>query len=130
MMGALVILALGVVALVYVLRPLKDGPRGDVPLNSVALEDALERKRTAFGALIDIEEERSIGKMSSDDYASLRREYEAEALEALNALDQMDATQDDPLEAEIAEFRNKMACPACGAPRRSGGVCERCGEQP
>lgn len=113
----------------YVLSPLRSGPRRDIPSTSMRAEDAEEKKRAALTALIDIEEERSIGKMSEADFDSLRAEYEAEALEALIELDGLDATPDvdQELETEISALKTKMTCPSCGSLRQPGKACAQCG---
>jgi hypothetical protein len=50
---AIALVALG--ALIYVAGPLRSGPRRDPAGRSALAEDAGERKRAAFGALLDIE---------------------------------------------------------------------------
>lgn len=124
------IVALTAVAvLAYVLVPLRSGPRQDVPVTSVLIEDAEEKKRSAFTALIDIEEERTIGKLSERDFDALRTEYETEAFQALVELDALEAApgDDGALEDEISAIRSKMTCSSCGALRPPGKACERCG---
>lgn len=126
--AALVALA-ALAMLAYVLNPLRSGPRRDIPSTSMRAEDAEEKKRAALTALIDIEEERSIGKMSQTDFDALRAEYEAEALEALIELDGLEATPDvdQELEVEISALKTKMTCPSCGSLRQPGKACNHCG---
>lgn len=82
--------------------------------------------RSALSGIVDIEEERSIGKLGDADFDVLRRQYEAQALAALRELDAINQAPDD-LEAEIAAMRERLACPECGAIRGTAKVCERCG---
>ncbi|MEO8323828.1 MAG: hypothetical protein ABI571_06795 [Actinomycetota bacterium] len=129
MIEAAIVSLAALATLAYVLNPLRSGPRRDIPLTSMRAEDAEEKKRAALTALLDIEEERSIGKMSNADFDALRAEYEAEALEALIELDELDAVPDvdQDLEAEISALKTKMTCPSCGAMRKAGKACDECG---
>lgn len=124
----LVVLA-ALCGIAYVLSPLRAGPRRDIPTSSIAFEEANERRRAAFTALLDIEEERDIGKLSAEDFKSLQGEYEVEALHAIDALERIgDSPENDQeLEAEIADLKNKMTCPNCGALRKPGETCNACG---
>jgi hypothetical protein len=127
-----IIAALAVVLLVYVLGPLRTS--GDTEPSYAALRRAelTGRKRAALEAILDMEGERSVGKLSAEDYDVLRREYELEAITALRELDRVSgadsaAPSDDRLEAEIAALRDELRCPNCGAPRARGRACKRCG---
>jgi hypothetical protein len=119
------LLALG--AIFYVTRPL-GRTRPDAE-RSAAIEAADVRKTMALSAIVDLEEERKMGKLSDADFERLRAQYEAEALEALKELDSVKRVQvpeEDPLEAEIAAVRKRLQCPNCGALRTSGGSCPQC----
>jgi hypothetical protein len=124
---ALIVVALVAVALVYIAapirRPLPAGQDPPVP------DDALERKRAALSGLVDLEEEFQEGKLTKDDFDSLRRTYERDAIDALRDLDAKhdEDVLDDEIEREIADARTRLACPDCGAPRGAGQTCERCG---
>ncbi|MDQ3878527.1 MAG: hypothetical protein M3290_09310 [Actinomycetota bacterium] len=128
MIADLAIAILACAAIAYVAGAPRRAP-GRFPDLVRATEDELNsKKRSALGAIIDIEDERTVGKLSQEDFEILRREYEAEALDALMELDSLGSVPDDDLlEAEIAEMRARLACPRCGAPRLSAGPCERCG---
>jgi hypothetical protein len=125
----LLIAALGIAVLVWVARPLRRGPVVDEPLPSQQLEEANAKKRGALLAIVDIENERVTGKLSQTDFMALRSEYETQALLALREADALrDSTFDDEeLEKEIAAIRERLRCPNCGAARRPGEPCERCG---
>lgn len=130
MIETLVIAALGVAALAWTISPLRSGPRSDAARTSVLVEEADERKRSALIAIIEIEEEHGVGKLSDDDHDELRVQYENQLLAALRELDELGAerqSEDLKLEAEIARIRAEMVCPACGAIRPAGGSCPRCG---
>ncbi len=131
MVAVIVVVLLLGLALAYVLTPLRRGggepddpdPRGQ------AEADAEDKKNSALGALVDIEDEREVGKLSTADFEMLRREYEAEALAALHELDDIHFTYrtDEALEAEIAAVRAGLECPSCGGARPPGEPCPRCG---
>ena len=129
MIQALLIAALAIAVLAWVAVPLRRGPKVDEPLPSAQLEEADARKRAALVAIVDIETERATGKLSEDDFAALRSDYETRALVALREADALrDSTYDDAeLEQEIAAVRERLRCPDCGAARRPGKSCERCG---
>jgi hypothetical protein len=126
--AAAIVALLAIVALAYVGAPLRRRrpPRHPADEPS-AVTEAEGRKRAALAALMDLEEERAVGKLSDKDFVALRAEYEAEAIAALKALDIAVLAPDDPLEAEIAAYRLRLQCPACGALRPAEGTCPRCG---
>ncbi len=127
------IIALGVLA--WVTLPLRKGRAQDAPEPSRALEEAVADKRAALLAIVDIENERAVGKMSQADFDSLKAEYEGQALTALRTADALRASAtrshepewDDELELEIAAVRERLSCPNCGAARTPGEACEQCG---
>jgi hypothetical protein len=120
---------LAVAALAYVAAPLRRGPRRSFPDKSEEVARIGERKAAALTAILDIEEERDVGKLSVRDFELLRDQYEREALTALHELDAIQASElgDEELEAEIAAARTRMVCPSCGRPSPTGGRCTRCG---
>jgi hypothetical protein len=130
-MEIVIALALLAMALAYALAPVVRGARSEVEMTSVAVEEATARKHAALGALVDVENERAIGKLSGADFVALRDEYERQALDALRELDVLGAQslEDDELEAEIAEMRARMTCPHCGALRTPGEACTKCGRE-
>jgi hypothetical protein len=119
------------VAGIFISIPLMRGGRQEVDSVSIRLEEAGARKEAALGSLVDIENERLIGKLSTGDFEILRDEYEAEALAALKELDAIEQGEadDDELEAEIAAIRARMECPECGGPRVPGEACSKCGHE-
>ena len=128
MIATIAIAVLAVAALIYVAAPLRRGPRFEVDTGPTPQEEARDDKVVALAAIVDLEQERDAGKLSADDFAFLRGEYERDALEALRKLDATGETSlDDELEREIAAARQRLACPSCGAPRDAGTPCARCG---
>ncbi|MGH2736886.1 MAG: hypothetical protein ACRDKZ_15000 [Actinomycetota bacterium] len=128
MIAAVFVGVLACLALAYVLAPTRRGPRFDAPMTTEEFERADARKRAALTALVDLEGERAVGKLSEADFVTLRAEYEAEALSALRRLDALrDSDDDDEIEREIAALRERLTCPNCGAAKAPGQACERCG---
>jgi hypothetical protein len=120
---------LAVAVLAWVLAPILLGrvrkQRSD-PLPPAAAT----RKSTALAAIVDLEEERALGKLATPDFEALRANYEAEALAALRELTAASAIptpSDEALEAEIAELRAALACPRCGRALGGAGTCSQCG---
>lgn len=129
MTQALIIAVLAVAALAYVAAPLRRKDPESAIDPAIELE---EKKVVALTAILDLENERDVGKLSEEDFAELRGAYEAQALDALHQLDGTAASDElDPVEREIALVRERLSvsrCPACGAPRRRGrNTCQSCG---
>lgn len=135
MIPALIVAVLVLVALVWVLGPVRRGHRRDADAGSLRLEEAVAQKDAALMAMVDIENERELGKLSDADFEALRAEYEREALTALRALESVKVDDaDDRLEAEIAAMKARLGgvprgatCPECGAERPPGRPCPSCG---
>ena len=127
-----VVALLACAALAYVALPL--GRRGRAEKEPSVEGELDARKTTALSAIVDLENERLVGKLSEEDFDVLRAQYEAEALQALTELDAVRArsqeggrgTSDPGLEAEIAEMRRRLACPRCGTLRTPEGTCAQC----
>lgn len=128
-----VVALLACAALAYVALPLgqRRGRKEETPSAEAELD---ARKTTALSAIVDLENERLVGKLSDEDFDVLRAQYEAEALRALTELDALRAQSDAgagdgddaSLEAEIAEMRRRLACPRCGRLRTTDGTCSQC----
>lgn len=129
MAGMAVVIVLVVFALLYVAQPFRRKDTAEMQSGPSPVQEAQEKKTAALTAIIDLEEEAQVGKLSVSELEVLRATYEREALDALAQLDAMSVprTGDDPLEAEIAAVKARLTCPSCGAPRASGGTCSRCG---
>jgi hypothetical protein len=124
-----VVALLACAALAYVVLPLgtRRGEREEAPSQEGELD---ARKRSALSAIVDLEADLSVGKLSDEDFEALRAQYEAEALRALTELDALRARTREPaersLEDEIAEMRERLACPRCGGLRSTEGTCPQC----
>ncbi|MGH2788576.1 MAG: hypothetical protein ACRDJV_11840 [Actinomycetota bacterium] len=131
MIPALIVAALAAAVLVWVMAPLRRGPRRDGLPESERLAEATAQKDAALDALVDIEREREVGKLSEEDFEELRAQYEIEALAALRSLDTtLTEEVDNELEAEIAAMKERLGgrpCPQCGTHRVRGRPCPTCG---
>ncbi|HEV2755829.1 MAG TPA: hypothetical protein VG318_08640 [Actinomycetota bacterium] len=130
MILVVVVALLACVALAYVVLPLgsRRAQREVEPSREGEL-DAL--KTSALSAIVDLEADRSVGKLSDEDFEVLRAQYEAEALRALVELDSLRAQSEEPgddgaLEEEIAAMRLRLECPRCGGLRSTEGTCPQC----
>jgi len=100
----------------------------------VELEESESPKIQALLALREIEFDRATGKLSDDDYASLKAKYAALALEAMGS-EEAQATPAEPegspdrAEALIREAAGHAAiCPVCGPrPEDDAAFCSQCG---
>lgn len=119
---------LALAALAYVVAALRrGGPGGEAGVAGAAAE-AEARKRSALTAIVDLLEERELGKLAPADFDELAPRYDHEAVAALRELDALrDPPARDELEGEIAEVRRRLECPSCGGPRSFGTSCPRCG---
>lgn len=127
-------------ALALVLEPLLN-PRMAIPAPPVDdtdlpdIEESESPKVRALLALREIEFDKATGKLSDEDYATLKARYAAQALEAIKAED-APATRpasDDPAEAMVRRVKQRKvegaaACPVCGPRSEPGAVfCSSCG---
>lgn len=129
MIAGILVAVIALVALAYVTAPIRKGAQREPDETDAPARDAEGRKNAALTAIIDIEDERDVGKLSQEDFAALRMEYEAQALTALRELDAVEGftNPEDDLEAEIAAVRATLECPSCGALRGSHSTCPQCG---
>jgi len=150
-MSALLIGAvLAVAALMYVLFPLFDAR---VTARPGPARRVAETSETAVDALREIEFDRATGKLSDDDYASLKAEYTRSALVELRSRPASGADPRgtvatataapgspdgaaavagalDPAEAAVLRYRAvRRECPTCGPrPEPDPAFCSSCGQ--
>lgn len=135
---------LAVAALALVLEPLlrsgyatASGTWDDADADFVPLDEMDSSKIRALLALREIEFDRATGKLSDEDYASLKAKYSAVAVAAIHAEDREAAAErspgssgDDVAEAAVrrARHRDRTACPVCGPrPEAGAAFCSDCG---
>lgn len=115
--------ALAVLGLAYVLAPLMRGAR----YSGAAVPARKADEASAIEALREIEFDQATGKLSPDDYATLRATYAPLALAELEAREA--GAVNDPAEQLIARMKSRaLACAECG-PRPEGDAvfCSDCG---
>ena len=127
------------VALALILEPLVRPERAYAahgrtsPIDDLDFTDPQESdspKVQALMALKEIEFDRATGKLSDEDYSSLKSKYSAEALKAIKAEDQAEEAAEDVqdlAEAAIQRARGKAKfCSECGA--QLPAIAKFCGE--
>lgn len=108
-MHGLLVAVVALAALVYVVAPLR---RSDDAERFDPTAELEAKKVVALNAILDLESERDVGKLSATDFSALRAVYEAQALELIHQMDGIDATEgSDPLEQEIAVIRQRLRNP-------------------
>lgn len=142
--------ALAVAALVYVLFPLFDVV---APLRARLTGSASAPSESAIDALREIEFDRATGKLSDEDYASLKATYTRSALVELRSRGDADAAAVsagsplpiasdvapnggaagvavDPAEAAVLRYRSvRRSCDTCGPrPEPDPVFCSSCGK--
>jgi hypothetical protein len=107
----------------WILQPLRRArpvaPPGGV--DDVKWKELVDAKHAVYRSILDLEFDRSVGKVAEEDYGILRRQHEAEALALLHEMDAMTAAaagasgappptggREDTLEAEIAAARKRL----------------------
>lgn len=130
---------LAAVAVYYVLRPvLAPAPRMAVAEAARTaeeiedLEDDLSPRTVALRALKEIEFDRATGKLTDQDYESLKRRYTAVALEALRGADAppRPAAVPAPASAPASGRGAARTCPTHGQrPERDAVYCSVCGRK-
>lgn len=130
---------LAAAAVYYVLRPvLTPLPRmaaaGAVETAEVIedLEDDLSPQTMALRALKEIEFDRATGKLTDQDYESLKRRYTEAALDALREADAPapPVAPPTPSAATPAKPAGERRCPAHGPrPERDAAFCSVCGRK-
>ena len=116
----------GLLALFVVLRPLIWPPPASEPVFE-PLEQEETPRGVALLALKEIEFDRETGKLSDEDYRFLKEKYTGQAIEALRAEGEAEATDD--VEALIAHRVRALRSAAATAPP-GAPVCPTCGPRP
>ncbi len=129
-MELLAMFALIAITAVLIIRPLVTAPRLARPTPHMRDREADRAKATALGAIRELEFDHATGKLSEDDYATLRARYEAKAVEVLSRPTRPAAATDADarIEAEIAMARKRARCASCGQPLpQTARFCPACG---
>ena len=144
-MNFIFILALSLILLAYVIRPLLQKKYKFVYVPFLKInekENLLKKKDEMLGAIKEIEFEYQMGKLSEQDYNELKRDYEINALKILEELDTKNNgnSKNDLIEEEIKAYRfqkekidNNLKkefkyCPQCGTQVDiNSKFCNNCG---
>jgi hypothetical protein len=126
-------LVLVVATAVALAWPLLSGS-GDEPVTAPAPDPRtrlLGEKESALAAIREADFDHETGKLSAEDYATLRAELEERALRAIAALDRTTDASGAPREgAPGAAPAASTFCSGCGtAIRADADFCSRCGQQ-
>jgi hypothetical protein len=122
----LVLMAVGLV--IFIGEPLVRREPAALPNATQAreAEQLFLHKDILYTAIRDLDFDYHTGKVDQQDYTTLRRQLEDEAIQALRALDAVDplAALDHELERQIAALRHPFPGETAGA---TSGTCSRCG---
>jgi hypothetical protein len=103
----------------WILQPLR-GRRVAAagPVDDVRWKELVDAKHAVYRSILELEFDRSVGKVAEEDYAIVRRQQEGEALGLLHEMDAMAARAagssevpvvgHDTIEAEIAAARERL----------------------
>ncbi len=136
-MSVILVLVIVSVALPLLWRPRRDiGLQGD---QSAELADIRNRKESSYAAILELQMDHRMGKLSDEDYQTLYERYKTEALGAIQA--EVETKQgsvsdwDAVIEEEIARRRDRgdegaslLVCPECRRSCEPGSrFCPDCG---
>jgi hypothetical protein len=126
-------LVLVVATALAVAWPLLSEP-GAEPMSANALDPRARlgsEKEAALAAIREADFDHETGKLSAEDYATLRAELEERALRALTALDRANDAASAPRDAAPGTAQAAATfCSGCGSPVQGDvGFCPRCGQQ-
>jgi hypothetical protein len=105
----------------WILQPLHRSGQVTPPgVDDAKWKELVDAKHAIYRSILDLEFDRSVGKVADEDYGILRHQHELEALGLLREMDAMAAAADaagapsppgapqDTLEAEIAAARERL----------------------
>jgi rRNA maturation endonuclease Nob1 len=126
------VIALMIVGLASLIASPFLGSLGQEPVaDALDSRERLEReKNIALVAIREADLDRAMGKLSEDDYGSLRLQYEQRALQALTALDDLATEESATTPATASEPTSYFVrfCAACGREfHRDERFCPTCG---
>jgi hypothetical protein len=108
-MIATVVFGIGIVLLAgWIVGPILRSKNRIPAIDTGEIVRLTESRNSVYRSMLDLEFDRSVGKVSSEDYAELMRQHESEAAEILREIDESSAHAVDPLEAEIAAARERL----------------------
>ncbi len=91
-------------------------------------EDLLARKNEIYAAVRDIDFDYRMGKLSEEDYNSLREQYKQEAVQVMQALDRFSGHEQPRAKQGKTAHSDARFCHMCGSPaHREDAFCSSCG---
>jgi hypothetical protein len=124
-----VLLAAGA-ATAFLLAPLRRS-RGSGAARESALPELRSERQALYASIRDLDHDFETGKISEDDYRTMREELRSRAVALLReerSRGEVDASTPAPVAASGGAAAAASACPACGAPPEAGwSFCAKCG---
>ena len=128
----------GIGAMAFAAWPLwRSRNHRDSRVMSLRLDELETQRDLAFRELVDLDDDRSLGKISDDDYAPLLAESRQRAAVLLREIDlvrplaetEMSLANDEAAANEAAEsLRESIKCPKCDfLAETSANFCSKCG---
>lgn len=106
MMPLLLAIALGVLALAYVLYPLVRRTPNALPIDSVT-GGGQENERAARSALQEVELDFQLGNIAEEEYRSLRERYMRRALASMKARYEREEEIDNEIEEQLRRMKEQ-----------------------
>ncbi len=104
---------LGLVSVGFILLPLIRPTRTATALRTA--EGLLARRDRIYSELRELEFDRTVGKLTAEDYDEARARLETDAARVLRALDARASTLDAEIEREVSDVRaSRSVCGSCG----------------
>jgi len=123
-------IALSILTALFVAYPLfqKNQRKVSFALNHQA-EDLQARKEEIYAAIRDIDFDYRMGKLSEEDYASLRDQYKTEAINLMKRVDQMTlGSSKTRTKGAATSATARKFCHQCGEPVTAADkFCSSCG---
>jgi len=125
-MGIFLALALGVIATAYIAMPFYRVETEGGPFEKVRKLSELENmKSEIYTALKDIDFDHQMGKLSNEDYATLKGKYKRDAVQLLKDIDSISPRK----KSQSGKNANTVFCTSCGnASEKDDMFCSECGE--
>ncbi len=108
--AVITVATIAIIALVvWVAAPMFGNRRKIAGSTDAELDALIEIKLQVYRAILDLESDRAVDKVSAEDEAVMRRQLETEALKILREVERLDPHLTiDSLEQEIAAVRERL----------------------
>ncbi len=132
-MTAFLVVALGVLALVFVTYPLfRKTPLSADPVEDGRLQVLQSKRDTLYSALEELRFDLESGTLTDDEHRDLEARYRTMAVSVLKDIDNLDESTEveEEIEKQVMELRQDKGrlCPSCGARHTvEDRFCSHCG---